>query len=959
MVAQRKVVLLIFALLAALALAILLFTNSKSRGSNTHRQPSKDVHITGGSEQRNEGSNFSRPWNAQSKGAVSSRPVVACPECPQCSVCETVERHQDSLIQPPSSSDGGDRNSENNQQPKWLVSGATGKTFSGDVVRQFPDKKRKFSGLKLKRSLAREMSDTMCEKWAVVTTIFDVSESVRRQVKLRDWCLVVVFDKKSVEAYDAGWTKGEGNDAVVYLRPEDQDALRNKFVDALSWNHFGRKNVGYLYAIMHGAKLIWDFDDDNLLKFWIPGAAPPGAPSLDAAIPKNDKELIDVLEPKDHNWPTYNPYPVLGAPTLPSWPRGLPLDDIKVPNCSNTKLHSVKIKASSIGVLQSLAEYQPDVDAIYRLTMPVPFFFNRPKEDKHLMIPKGSLTPYNAQATLHFRAGFFGLFLPVTVAGRVSDILRSYITERLFWDVGLQLGFIARPLVVQDRNVHSNIGDLNSEWDLYIKSKQLIKFLLEWRGTGQTIVERTEELWIALYQRQYLELHDVELVQLWLQSLIDIGFQFPEIVDGTIHHPTYPVSSLFTEQKKEASTCSTTKNLSFWTSDLHDGPRVDTPIVLTSLGHTVTLGGIKGDRTPFPSEFKQKGISVYKNLSQTIKQYSNPRTVLTEDMIKSNFEYYKRNPVIASTDAFLCSYPAAYCELWMPFNKTIVYLPAHRYNYGRCNKEEWDRLDEHINMLNTMSNPRHVIGATSAYDQEYMYYYTGLYPLPLYSYAALDTGNHPYKPTREEILYLSHMEHNLTEKLVSKIKKFKIVSLYKLYPRYELSDLVSHRAMVYFPYAMMSFKLVEYYAMGIPLFMPTPKFFRTIHAFGANRTSISHGCGTPELDVLMKPHPRSTHSYSPNTVGGEAEYYWLQFSDFYQWPHITYFDNMEDLERKLAEADFELIHSLMVKEVQRKWDALSQTWCQALEGVDKGRIVPQDYATAIRELYGVSRLQVK
>jgi hypothetical protein len=376
-----------------------------------------------------------------------------------------------------------------------------------------------------------------------VTTIFDVSDAIRRQVKLKNWCLVVVFDKKSVESYDAGWTKGEGNDAVVYLRPDDQLAMHNSFIRALPWNHFGRKNIGYLYAIMHGAEVIWDFDDDNALKFWIPGAAPAGAPSIDEAIPEHKEQTIEALEPSDHNWPTYNPYPALGAPTLPSWPRGLPLEDIKVTNCSDTPLHTTELKANSIAVLQSLADYQPDVDAIYRLTMPVPFFFNRPKQNKHLMIPKGCLTPYNAQATLHFKAGFFGLFLPITVSGRVTDIWRSFIAQRLFWDAGLQFGFIARPLVVQDRNVHSNIGDLGSEWDLYIKGKPLMEFLGSWKGKGKTIVERTEELWIALYERQYVELLDVKLVQLWLQTLLDISYTFPDIVSNAdLPNHSYPVA---------------------------------------------------------------------------------------------------------------------------------------------------------------------------------------------------------------------------------------------------------------------------------------------------------------------------------------------------------------------------------------------------------------------------------
>ena len=49
--------------------------------------------------------------------------------------------------------------------------------------------------------------------------------------------------------------------------------MHNDFVNLLPWQNFGRKNVGYLFAIAKGARVIWDFDDDNFLKFWIDGAA--------------------------------------------------------------------------------------------------------------------------------------------------------------------------------------------------------------------------------------------------------------------------------------------------------------------------------------------------------------------------------------------------------------------------------------------------------------------------------------------------------------------------------------------------------------------------------------------------------------------------------------------------------------------------------------------------------------
>ena len=49
--------------------------------------------------------------------------------------------------------------------------------------------------------------------------------------------------------------------------------MQLQFVDNLPWHSFGRKNVGYIFAISQGAKLIFDFDDDNIIKFWMKDAS--------------------------------------------------------------------------------------------------------------------------------------------------------------------------------------------------------------------------------------------------------------------------------------------------------------------------------------------------------------------------------------------------------------------------------------------------------------------------------------------------------------------------------------------------------------------------------------------------------------------------------------------------------------------------------------------------------------
>jgi hypothetical protein len=48
---------------------------------------------------------------------------------------------------------------------------------------------------------------------------------------------------------------------------------------------------------------------------------------------------------------------------------------------------------------------------------------------------------YNAQATLHLQPALWSLVLPVTVHGRVSDIWRGYITQRLMRLIAIKVVF--------------------------------------------------------------------------------------------------------------------------------------------------------------------------------------------------------------------------------------------------------------------------------------------------------------------------------------------------------------------------------------------------------------------------------------------------------------------------------------------------------------------------------------
>lgn len=64
--------------------------------------------------------------------------------------------------------------------------------------------------------------------------------------------MVVVADTKSPK----DWKRG----SCVYLSVEDQQCLHYGIVELLPYKAYTRKNIGYLWAIQHGATKIFDTD---------------------------------------------------------------------------------------------------------------------------------------------------------------------------------------------------------------------------------------------------------------------------------------------------------------------------------------------------------------------------------------------------------------------------------------------------------------------------------------------------------------------------------------------------------------------------------------------------------------------------------------------------------------------------------------------------------------------------
>ncbi|KAH8051339.1 hypothetical protein JL722_10790 [Aureococcus anophagefferens] len=307
---------------------------------------------------------------------------------------------------------------------------------------------------------------------------------------------------------------------ATYAGPRlgDTETLPYGLASATPWDHFARKNLGYLYAIHAGAATIFDFDDDNVLL-----GAPPA--SAGAAARASDPRLAAPDAP-DAGSAFFNAYAAsFGAEK--AWPRGLPLDAINGPAAAAAA--DDPRAADDVVVAQLLANHDPDVDAIYRLgprcRCPSTSLAPRPLALSSTAAPSA----FNAQATLFDRAAFWALLLPASVHGRAADIWRGFAAA-LLRAAGLRLAFLP-PGVTQLRNDHDALADYMSERPLYEKADAVVRVLdgVAPHRPGGSVARAVEDAYVALYEHGLVALDDVAYAQLWLADLYAVGLALPKL----------------------------------------------------------------------------------------------------------------------------------------------------------------------------------------------------------------------------------------------------------------------------------------------------------------------------------------------------------------------------------------------------------------------------------------------
>jgi hypothetical protein len=342
----------------------------------------------------------------------------------------------------------------------------------------------------------------------VVTSIAEPNPTLRQ---LAQGCaengyeFIVIGDDKSPERFHLA--------GCHFYSLNDQVDLGLRFAVACPTRHYARKNIGYLLAIRGGANVIIEADDDNhpFDEFWY-----------------RRQRRQTVHSSAEGGF--VNAYRYFSDRKV--WPRGLPLQHINDPI---RDFDDLPIEDADCPIQQGLADSDPDVDAIYRLTLPLPLSF---RTDRRVALQHGSWCPFNSQNTTWWKDAFPLLYLPAYCSFRMTDIWRSFVAQRIAWTNGWSTLF-TEPTMRQERNPHDLMRDFSDELPGYLDNERICETLarIPLRSGPEHIVANLRTCYEQLVSIGIHDPRELSLLDAWIADITEYPL-LPQGANGLFRgHP--------------------------------------------------------------------------------------------------------------------------------------------------------------------------------------------------------------------------------------------------------------------------------------------------------------------------------------------------------------------------------------------------------------------------------------
>jgi hypothetical protein len=330
------------------------------------------------------------------------------------------------------------------------------------------------------------LTDIFCkDKCVVITTINKPTEAILKHINNTDYDVIIVGDNKTPDDYK------ELN--CIYLDSSSQKKLFPELSELLPYNHYCRKNLGYLYAIKKGYRIIYETDDDNIPYDRFDTILEYTAPQM---ITEQNNAWINIFK-----YFTNNAY---------IWPRGFPLRLLK-----NEPNYLIKDTDKRPSIINGLVENDPDVDALFRIICNHQDSIQWDK-NKCIVIDNNNVCVFNTQNTFWLNPELFiCLLIPCSVSFRYCDILRGIINNIILKKTDNYMMY-SSPNVIQHRNEHNLLSDFKSEYEMYIHNDTILEYIEKDIVNITSVKELLCLIYHNLLTNHVITQKDVDILTKWI-----------------------------------------------------------------------------------------------------------------------------------------------------------------------------------------------------------------------------------------------------------------------------------------------------------------------------------------------------------------------------------------------------------------------------------------------------------
>ncbi|ELT98621.1 hypothetical protein CAPTEDRAFT_190836 [Capitella teleta] len=289
----------------------------------------------------------------------------------------------------------------------------------------------------------------------------------------------------------------------------------------------------------------------------------------------------------------------------------------------------------------------------------------------------------------------------------------------------------------------------------------------------------------------------------------------------------------------------TTNNARISVSDLYDDERGDSPhnfstasvgstfsrvesgvlfrekplVLWTSDFHIATIRDIQDLMKPMGVSFIDRSLTPRCHFHDNCANSSNLKVItrsnglnLEAPLIDEFYNVYKDDPLIKTVDAFVCYHPTAMCQLYKPFDKSLVVMASTRFELGRFEPDRWQQwIDD---LIEIAADPKSFVGANNEYDANYIQYFTGLKVPVIPSYCGYTEAS--YNPIKPGFLTFAgrnppsyhhkffRKEYEATFRRRNSSEDLQFKHFRSVYNTFEFQDLANHQGVIFVPYQQWS-----------------------------------------------------------------------------------------------------------------------------------------------------------